>query len=541
MSTAHFTRTGGEGKSAAYGKPSTGRGHAGVFRAMLAAGLVSCGSPVPSTPVTNRLAITVTSSVLGTPDGPLPVAGMRERPFTAAVTAYDLRGDVDEDFTGWARISVKPGAVISLGGAAEVRGRSVHLVRGRAEGITVGIEGAFGETRLWAEDAGYDPVDPTRDPPPACANGVDDDSDGTVDFPADPGCAFANDDTEGAGSRSAGASQAIHFALPRVADVRGVSLGGAATAYPKQQVLVDTGWRAEFRDPATGSPAPKFVHQVVVTRIASDGFYVTDIDDPRGYGSVFAFTFGSPPGLRVCDRLYSLAGTAVDFYGFTELGFPTFSAEYWVPKVHADGSANPLGRDCLVPEPYSFSADDLGASSAPVRFRHESALVRVESSGSNVLRVGAYLGRDRPGPPEYKPSAGATNCDLNGDGTVDYYTEPEKTCSAACESDADCTEYTNFRLRRTYQLVLVPGGDEKKRQAIQGDSTTASAFDPLLHKGRPLRSFSGTLRYFSGGARFTIESRCRDDVVVSMSDSPRSSSVACVMPRTETDNDENSH
>jgi hypothetical protein len=495
-------------------------------------GLVACGSDVPSFAIRNQLAVRVTEGDLGTEDAPLPVAGMRDRAFTISVSALDANGDVDTSFNGWARISVKPGAIAELSGNAEVAGRNVRVVSGRAEGVKVAFEGSFGDTRIWAEDVGYVPVDPTRNPPPACSNGVDDDGNGLADFPADPGCAFANDDTESTGTRSAGASQEIRFALPRVADVRGVSIGGAATAYPKQQVFVDTGWRAR---------QGKFVHDVVVTRIASDGFYVTDIDDPRGYGSIFAFTFGQPPGLRVCDRLYSLAGTAIDFYGFTELGFPTFTAEYWVPKTFADGTPNPRGRDCLVPEPYSFTAADLAATSAPVRFANQSGLVRLETNGAQALRIGKYLGRDKPSAPDYKPTENATNCDLNGDGKVDFYTEPEKTCAAACDADVDCTEYSNFRSRRTFQLVLVPGGDESKKAAIQGDSKTASFFDPLASKGRAIRSFTGTLRYFSGGSQFTVETRCGDDLVLDLNASPKSMSTACVFARPEIDDDENSN
>ncbi len=494
--------------------------------------LVACGSDIPSFVVTNQMAVSLAGGDVGTEDVRIPVAGQRDRPFTILISALDVHGNVDTSFDGWARVSIKPGAIATLGGTAEVRGRNVHLVNGRAEGVIASFDGAFGDARIWVEDIGYAPADPTRDPLPACANGVDDDGNGYIDYPADPGCVFANDDTEGNGSRSAGASAPIRFAFPRIADVRGVTIGGAATGYPKQQVLVDTGWR---------SREAKFVHSVVVTRIASDGFYATDIDDPRGYGSIYAFTFSSPAGLRICDRLYTLTGTAIDFYGFTELGFPTFSAEFWLPKTHSDGRPNANGRDCLVPEPYAFTATDLAATSAPVRFANESGLVRMESKDADILRVGKFLGRNKPQAPSYSPSADATNCDLNGDGTVDFYTEPEKTCSANCDADVDCTEYTNFRLRSTYQLVLVPGGDESKKSGIQGDSTTAASFDPLLSKGRQLRSFTGTLRYFSGGSQFTIETRCEDDLVADLARAPISSSAACVRPRADIDNDENSN
>lgn len=43
----------------------------------------------------------------------------------------------------------------------------------------------------------YPPVEPPPPPPPAvCANGLDDDQDGKIDYPADPGCSSATDDSE---------------------------------------------------------------------------------------------------------------------------------------------------------------------------------------------------------------------------------------------------------------------------------------------------------------------------------------------------------
>ena len=68
---------------------------------------------------------------------------------------------------------------------------------------------AYGNTRIWAEDLGYVPADPAGSPPPQCSNGKDDNGNGLIDFPADPGCAFANDDTEDGGTYAAGVSQAI--------------------------------------------------------------------------------------------------------------------------------------------------------------------------------------------------------------------------------------------------------------------------------------------------------------------------------------------
>ena len=46
--------------------------------------------------------------------------------------------------------------------------------------------------------------------------------------------------------------------------------------------------------------------------------------------------------------------------------------------------------------------------------------------------------------------------------------------------------------------------------------------------GKPLTSFTGELRYFSGGSQFTIQARCDDDVRFKPGDTPLDSSHACV-------------
>ncbi len=67
---------------------------------------------------------------------------------------------------------------------------------------------------------------------------------------------------------------------------------------------------------------------LVVTSVARDGFYVTDVDVAGGaFASVFAYTFGAPQGLGIGDRLTSLSGRVSEFLGFTELNNPSWDAE----------------------------------------------------------------------------------------------------------------------------------------------------------------------------------------------------------------------
>jgi hypothetical protein len=223
---------------------------------------------------------------LGEPPLPLPT-GPVELDFD--VQAIDADGQFDPSFNGFVRMSAVPGAVVSVTGSA-ASGRNVLLLNGEALGQRITVDNARGATRLWAEDIGYVPEVPEK--PPSCADGIDNDEDGYVDFPTDPGCAFANDNTEGPGTYAAGVSPPVRFQRPRVGDVQG---RGASGPYDLESVEVETEVPANL----------------IVTRIASDGFYVTDTTETNGYGHIFAFTFSTPPFLRVCDRITKLAGTSV--------------------------------------------------------------------------------------------------------------------------------------------------------------------------------------------------------------------------------------
>ena len=451
-------------------------------------------------------------------DGPLP--------FVVNLSARKQDGSVDTAFNGYLRVSAKPGNVQSLSGEG-VSGRSVKLTNGVAENITVLLENAYGDTYILAQDAGYEPVDPLASPPPRCSNGVDDDGNGLIDFPADPGCAFANDDSETGGSYAEGASQAIFFALPRVADVRGVNTSGGTTAYPKQPIRIDTG----FHEKEDGSQV--FDFDTVVTRIAANGFYVSDVRDRRGFNNVFAFNFNAPPRMRVCDRMKSMGGTATEFFGFTQVSFPTWTLEEWNPKL----------RPCGVPEPRVFDPTDIADATGETQISNllklSGSLVRAETKDKFEVRITKNFGpehpaenpnfKDNPAVPRYLISENATNCDINDDGRLTFEDPAEGACSTICTANSECTEYSNFRGRSTFRLVITDG---IRVANIQANGSTASEFRPLDLRGQKLRAFTGTLTYFSGGSQFTMEARCVDDVVVDLTKQPLPSDKACVFPRT---------
>ena len=485
----------------------------------------------------------VPTPVTGTKDQPLGLLVDVPRTFKVVIRALKIDGQVDTDFTRYVRMSAKPGAIQPLTGA-DVDGRNILLKNGVSSEVDVRVTNAYGVSYILADDLGYVPSDPLRAPPPQCSNGIDDNGNGTVDFPADPGCAFANDDAEEAGTYAEGASQPIYISLPRIAEVRGRKCepargcaGNGATPYPKEQIQIDTG----YREAANG--ASSFQFNTVVVRISSDGFYTSDLSDAKdGFNSIFAFNFNAPPRMRVCDRLKTFGGTANEFFGFTQISYPTWTLEEWDPKQ----------RLCLVPEPERVSPTVIADSANLLRL--SGSMVRVETltgadgKKSAIAKVTPKFGPENtpcrkggqvqslPDPAQcdkdpvtnlhlFLPGPNGSNCDFDQNGRIDFTAgTPEGDCSAACSGDPECTEWSNYKSRSTFRITVT---NSNGSQAIQADATASAGFDPYALKGVELRSFTGTLHYFSGGSQFTIEARCKDDIILDLKTTPLRSDLPC--------------
>lgn len=492
----------------------------------------------------------------GTRLEPLPLSIDATSRFAIQVQALNPDGSPDTTFSRYVRISATPGSVAQFQDEG-TDGRNVLLTNGQSQAVNVDLSNAFGETYIIASDIGYVPADPNRQPPPSCSDGLDNDGDGAIDFPADDGCAFANDDAEEGGTYAEGASPPIYFKLPRIADMRGLRCfqkadgstecsGNGATPYPKQQVLVDTGYHEKAAE--DGTHFFDFDFSTVVTRLSTDGFYAMDIADGArlpplftGFNSVFAFNFSTPPLMRVCDRLQSFGGTASEFFGFTQISYPTWTLEAWDPAV----------RRCLVPEPTLLSPGDINDTN--YLLRQSGGLVRIETlvDGENTIRSAMVTPRFGPDDMPCKvggvvatpadkttcdkdatsglylfvPGDDATNCDFNKDGKITFDKgHPENDCSNACTGDAKCTEYSNFKARSTFRITVTDANNQSA--AIQADGTQAG-FDAYVNKGAPLRSFAGVLTYFSGGSQYTVEARCDADVVMDLASAPLPSDVKC--------------
>lgn len=427
--------------------------------------------------------------------------GDRNEVWDVDIQATAADGD-PKGFHGYVRLSVQPGAVSSVENldTGEVQGRNIYLTGGHAL-ARVTVTAVYGPTRLWVEDLGYNPAPPGEIP--ACANGKNDDpeEDVLVDYPNDPGCEFADDDTETGGTYTAGSSPPIQYSFPTLREIQGV---GAKTPYPYEGII-----QVKTADPSF----------LVVTRISKDGFYVTDLNDQdKGFNHLFAFNFSTPSGMQVCDRVTYLSGTLNEFFGFTELNFPSYRLDPLLVG-HED--------DCPVPEPKVLDPATIADDSEMEKY--ESGLVRVEG-----YTVPSHFG---PGlVVNNKPDVGASNCDLNGDGRVDFTSDAEGGCNTACENEPECSEWTAYVARGNYKVSTTGS-----RILINTDG--AAEFSPTANPGAVLTGLTGTLRNFSGGTlNWTIEVRCTDDVVC---DSPgcateqKDSKHACVsLFRTEDDNDE---
>lgn len=459
--------------------------------------LASCGGPIPDPYQDDRAggvaSVTVTTGgERGTPAAPLPFSDMG----VALQLQVEVRSRENRrvtGFNGWVALSMAPGIFRSVTGPdGAVLGNMVKLTNGLATGLQVTVARGYGESRIWAEEGGYVPVDPRRTPAPACANDRDDDGDGLKDYPADLGCAAANDDTERAGSYAVGTSEPLFFDLPNITDIQG-----------RSAVTPLLGERVTLRGRVTpdAPPAGSRRHRMVVTQTDNSGFFVTDIDDRSCdgqpcYNSLYSFNFRSPDGMRPCDLLDTLTGSVAEFVSTTQLAQPGYQIGLaWRPDDDAAGQ-------CLVPDPVEITPTTLAMDI--LMERHESSLARVR----DVL-LPSLMG---PAPaPNGIPSPGATNCDLNSDGRIDYNGGLENQCADACAADIACSEWSNWN-RYGQVTVTLPamGAGARARMAIAPRIVNPN-FDPQRLRG-PTATVTGTLKQV--GPNWIIQPRCGSDFVV---------------------------
>jgi hypothetical protein len=432
--------------------------------------------------------------------------------FTIDVRVLDEHGNVKTDFDGkdaWVHLSIAPtGTIVGSEGPggpddSSAFADNVHVTKGEIHGVKVKVVGAFGDSRIVAEDIGYTPV--ALGSPSQCTDGIDNDNNLYADWPTDPGCSFPNDDNESTPSGAYGVSnQSLPYVYPHVRDI----MTGNPSPFTGRQIEL------------LGD------HRMIVNSVSASGMYVTDIDDPMGNtNSLFVYNFSAPQNVRVCDTLSRLAGNVANFYGETQLGTPAWTNVPWYgPSVSGP---------CLVPDAveltklaWSLSSPPKVGDFAPILSPYYSSLVQVTNP-----TVGTHFGSKLA--PMGTPADGASNCDLNGDGIVGFstskpgYSAAEAACNTACESDPDCTEWNDWITRAHVKISFNSGA------AVL--FATVSAIPNLdvttLVGANKIALLRGNLTTFVGPVPpNTIEPRCIDDLVL-VGTTPKDDRSACVNVR----------
>ncbi len=195
----------------------------------------------------------------------LPFAGEEEgsRSFTLAARALDAKGEVVTDYQGPAHLKAVPSTLVSSD--------EVDFTQGEAGGVPVTLYRAFGDVRIWIEDAGTD---------------------------------------ESPGTWATGVSPAIHFSLPTVAEMQ-------STTDSHSSPLNGANVSLRLSD-----------RQMLVTGITQDGFYATDVAAKNlDFASVFAFNFSRPDDIEVGDRVVEFNGNVYEYLGYTEVQYPSWKVE----------------------------------------------------------------------------------------------------------------------------------------------------------------------------------------------------------------------
>ncbi|MBI5490011.1 MAG: hypothetical protein HY905_21940 [Deltaproteobacteria bacterium] len=453
------------------------KGKAAAGIAVLA--LCACGGGgegMPEGPRSFRVAVTAGDVGSSTVRLPFSLVGL---PYTVRIDAQPA-GEFAE---GWVAVRAEPGDVLSVttpDPADSIRS-NVRLHGGAAGDVVVTVAKAYGDTRIWVEDAGFVPGPASGS---ACGNDVDDDGDGRTDYPDDPGCAYSNDQSESGGSHAVGMTGVLYFANPRIADVQGLS---SVPSLVGRAVTIDEG-------------------DLVVVGVMVDALVVTDVSETRGYNSLLAYNYNTPAGIRVCDKLDALSGIVGEFYGLTELGFPS-----WIRDPDWPRPELPSGpAECPVPEPTELVATVLDDA------------IQLESLESSLVQVTGGV-----------VTARFEDCDAvenggNGNGSIDFDT-PEEVCADDCSTALDCTELTSFDRYGQFGLATPPEpGTGEQRKVLVVARGAAPDFDVRANAGATLPLVRGILSEVSFLDQRVVELRCRDDLVVE--GSPKPMWEACVSP-----------
>ena len=439
------------------------------------------------------------SATLPTSRDPLPADPRRHQRHVGVQHrgAHARRASSTPRSTASCGLSLAPGTVIGVTGTG-ARANNILLAGGKASGV-VQVTNVYGPTSLWVTDLGYVPAPPGT--VPECSNGIDDNHNHLIDYPADPGCYAADDNTEDGGSYAAGVSPPVQYRLPTVIDVRGretvtvptsatmpcpagysfvgdicsYQTGGASTPYQNEAIEI-----------ATAAPA-----WLVVTALSSQGFYVTDLNPTAvasGYNSLFMYNFigagghgasaiGSPPWPAP-----PTTSTATPSSGSPRSRTATRSAPTASTSTAASPSRSSIARDATsparrTPPPPTCSRSRAAWCASPATPSPSTSAPSSRSATSSAraspTAISTVTGRSIT--PRSRPTAPWTSA--RGPARTRATTSP------------DCSEFTAYSARSEYKVHLVIGGVTDTSSMIEVDTSALPTFDPTAYAGQrpPLR------------------------------------------------------
>lgn len=475
---------------------------------------------------------------IGKADAPLPFPSAVPAAIALEIEAVDSAGLRLKDFNGIAVVSVSPGQIDATQRRVQFKDGVAVNPTDPNRPPTVDVRFAYGDTHIWIEDIGEDVLT-------ECDNGLDDDGDQLKDA-ADPDCQIASGPASAKSTLATGISPSLFFAEPRIHDLQYSPRCTTDTPLGGQNVTIRNG-------------------TLITTGTTQSGMYVTDLDGPPdGYNSVFLFTFSNPGGVRIGDRLCSIAGNAAEFIANSQLNFPSFENGREDPQHVVEGQTikpcNPtqperVGIEAL-PEPHVIVAADVTGTSAvvpddfyrvcgpgdtPIAGLDDPTDCAAASQATrNVPRNEQKIDckRDNFAMEAWEHGLVAVenvtigdrfaDCDLNGDGSIQRGasdTLGEDACDKACNEDPLCTselsleQYGQFAAGLDCAAGATPG-DADAGVPAAGDTDAAlppaqcaakiyistrdtlgkSGYDVKKHAGEKVARIVGHLRQTQPGA-----------------------------------------
>ncbi len=118
---------------------------------------------------------------------------------------------------------------------------------------------------------------------------------------------------------------------------------------------------------------------MVVTAVIEGGFYLAEVG-VEDYGAIYLYTYSTPYvddpdvgySLPIGSIIEEANGSVFEFFGFTEMSFPTFKPKYKT----VDGKKRIVVDESLVPEPFDIS--DLLSSNSDME-KKEASIVTVKN------------------------------------------------------------------------------------------------------------------------------------------------------------------